>query len=62
MVACSIGSSLMMQNENEWKILDIVCATKFEPKNDWMPYEFKKLKWWRKPWMDGIVIGKFYRG
>ena len=62
MVACVLGGKLMLEGEQNWRLLDIVCATKFNPPKGWVPSEYKKLKWWRKPWQNGIASGKFWRG
>jgi len=60
-VACMLGSKMLLQNETDWKLLDIVCENKFEPMKNWVPAEYRALKWWRKPWVDGLITGNFSR-
>lgn len=63
MVACILGGKLLLEGENEWRLLDTVCATTFAPAANWVPSEFRKLKWWRKPWNSGgMAIGTMWRG
>jgi hypothetical protein len=62
MVACMLGSRMALENESKLRLLDIVCSTNFKPDANWIPQEYKKLKYWRKPWVSGMLLGKLNRG
>lgn len=62
LVACVMGGKLMLENEDKWRLLDTVCSTKATVSARFIPYLWKTLTWYQKPWQTGMITGKFYRG